>query len=279
MGLLLLIFFEIIAFLICFLGKSRLKEKGNDVCVLVMWAALLALGFEGIYIAFYNQWGPPPGPNLENTDWLSFLAGYLGFAGSLIMAWLVYRQEKKINELLLQEYKVTLKPSVKGIELKKYSDDEMDYYFYKFGGCNDLYIKHDVELLSDYKDVNINNSDLKSVIYFELINMGKLRVDNLCFNSVKIISPETNSIKYEFAFKKDIGGNLLNGSHQILPDNSLCVCLVFLSFPTTLSIHKLQLSFSYFLGTHQEEKDVIFLIHRTSDGQLVFVDGKRVCHT
>lgn len=246
MGLLLLIFFEIIAFLICFLGKSRLKEKGNDVCVLVMWAALLALGFEGIYIAFYNQWGPPPGPNLENTDWLSFLAGYLGFAGSLIMAWLVYRQEKKINELLLQEYKVTLKPSVKGIELKKYSDDEMDYYFYKFGGCNDLYIKHDVELLSDYKDVNINNSDLKSVIYFELINMGKLRVDNLCFNSVKIISPETNSIKYEFAFKKDIGGNLLNGSHQILPDNSLCVCLVFLSFPTTLSIHKLQLSLVIF---------------------------------
>lgn len=65
-----------------------------------------------IHLFFCYQLGLPASVVQDNStdltlsasDWLGFLGGYLGFSGSLIMAYLVYRQNKTINNLTLSEY-------------------------------------------------------------------------------------------------------------------------------------------------------------------------------
>ncbi len=143
--LLIIIISEVLLIGICLLLKQRFKNKINDLCSIIVLSLVLALGFELIYCAFYDQIGFPPGNNLTNSDWLSFLSGYLGFAGSLIMAWLVYKQDKKINELTMQEYQVVFSSVVKGLETKIYSKEEQDAVFYRPKNQPELYIKHDIK--------------------------------------------------------------------------------------------------------------------------------------
>ena len=67
------------------------KIGERDKAKVVLAAVLLILGGWAVYGAFYFQAGFPAGESLDSSDWLSFLGGYLGFAGSLIMALYIFR--------------------------------------------------------------------------------------------------------------------------------------------------------------------------------------------
>ena len=271
--LLIIIISEVLLIGICLLLKQRFKNKINDLCSIIVLSLMLALGFELIYCAFYDQIGFPPGNNLTNSDWLSFLSGYLGFAGSLIMAWLVYKQDKKINALTMQEYQVVFSSVVKGLETKIYSKEEQDAVFYRPKNQPELYIKHDIKQIKAMNNTGLSNC--LPVLYFSLINMGKLKVDKLCFDSVKIMSPETGAVNCVFSFHKSDGGNILNGSHSILPASSLNICFILHDLPREISISKFEVLFHYYIGAHKEVQSTSFFVEwNLQEKKFLIVDGE-----
>ena len=72
---------------------------------------ILVVGYVAIYCAFYYHIGFPASQGQDSSalvltasDWLAFLGSYLTFAGALIMAYLVYRQNEKITELTIADH-------------------------------------------------------------------------------------------------------------------------------------------------------------------------------
>lgn len=91
---------------------------------------MLVLGYLVIYILFFAQIGLPPGEGLSNKDWLSFLGGYMSFAGSLIMSIMVYRQEKRLAKLTVKQSNYYLECAVEVCEFASrdfYSEDKTFY--------------------------------------------------------------------------------------------------------------------------------------------------------
>lgn len=270
---------------VCLLLKRNLKSlnssKLNELFSTVILVLSFIFIFELIYWAFYIPQGFPPGPGLTNADWLSFLSGYLGFAGALIMAWLVYKQDKKINELTMQEYQVVFRPIVEGLNTKTYTDQEASYVFYKLENQIKLYAKHDIDLVSSKtpgENIGISVPEVLPVFYFSIVNTGKLKVDKFCFDEVNIVSPEDGIKKYQFSFRKSNGGNILNGSYSILPGSSLYACLILHTFPKQMPTSRFELSFHYFIGAHQESQSAEFWVERNTQGILFFTDGENEVH-
>ena len=91
---------------------------------------LLVLGYLMIYLLFFTQIGLPSGDGLSNKDWLSFLGGYMSFAGSLIMSIMVYRQEKRLAKLTVKQSNYYLECAVEVCEFASqdfYSEDKTFY--------------------------------------------------------------------------------------------------------------------------------------------------------
>ena len=105
--------------------------------------------------------------------------------------------------------------------------------------------------------------------------MGKLKVDKLCFDSVKTLSPETGTVDCTFSFCKYDGGNILNGSHSILPESSLNICLALHDLPKEISISTFEILFHYYIGEHKEIQSISFFVERNPQEKMfLFVDGE-----
>ncbi len=247
-------------------GVLETRSEWKVILLCLTWVFLFVAILMLVYCAFYYHWGFPPGSDLQNSDWLAFLSGYLGFSGALIMAWLVYKQDKTINQLTAQEYRVTFKPVADYIELAQHSEINEEEIFVALGNAKKLYVKQDVML--DSKKCTWSNDDSHNpipFIYLSIINVGRLKVDKLHFDSLEIVPPQiqetgakTPSLYYSFC--EESGGNILNGSHRILPNSSFRICLIPDHFPIQLSLSILKLSFHYFIGEHEESQSIEMLI-------------------
>lgn len=122
------------------------KIGERDKAKVVLAAVLLILGGWAVYGAFYFQAGFPAGESLDSSDWLSFLGGYLGFAGSLIMAWLVYLQDTRLKELTLEEYAAAFSIRIKALEMAADTEEDRKQIFSYLKQGQEKYVsyfKHD----------------------------------------------------------------------------------------------------------------------------------------
>lgn len=233
--------------------------------------------FEIVYCAFFFQWGYPAGPELTNGDWLSFLGGYLEFSGALVMAWLVYRQSETINKLAMQEYRIGVKAIPDKIELKEYLEEDQSHVFctYMDKGVPKLYIKHDCVLDTKATKTQLLHKNIP-FFYFHIINKGKTKIERLKFNAVSIISPETKQAG-RYLFKKNNGGNILNGTYTVAPECCLYICFAFQGFPDSLPLNTVNVEFQYNIGDFEEKQFFTFLIQRESN-KIIITDGEIEVH-
>lgn len=262
------------------------KIGERDKAKVVLAAVLLILGGWAVYGAFYFQAGFPAGESLNNSDWLSFLGGYLGFAGSLIMAWLVYLQDTRLKELTLEEYAAAFSIRIKALEMAADTEEDRKQIFSYLKQGQEKYVsyfKHDAFPLGKERQEAKENCVPK--IFFSLKNAGKLPVKKLRFKEIRIepyeavqekgsADPIAESCGYRFAEKG--GANILNGRHELLPEGALNICLVIHSIPEKLPFSAFRLTFRFELGAKVMEQTVLFYIEVKGKDKITISDGEVV---
>lgn len=226
-----------------FLFRNSLKKRIVASVVLVI--LILIDAFVIIHIVFCYQIGFPASIaqdnktdlSLSSSDWLGFLGSYLGFAGSLVMAHLVYRQSEIINKITISEYRpsasLLIQDCVKSTEHSNYIEDNIIqctpnnaedhyyalYYYYK-GNKND-------ELESD-----------KILIFVEIVNNSKLPISNLSFSTIKLEEFPSNSKQYEYVnyLFRDKNLDPVDKLAEILPGEKVKRCFVIERIPRTINI-------------------------------------------
>ena len=241
--------------------------------------ALLALvgSFAGVYAVFYGQAGLPAGEGLSSADWLSFLSGYLGFAGSLIMAWLVYRQDTKLKELTMEEYAAAFSCKIRGVQHKVDTEEERKRVLDELEPgkkTHSFYFKHDVFPLT--QEVPKPNKEEVPVLFLSLKNVGKLPVKKIRLEKVELEPYKDQQESCVFGFTTENGGNILNGKHELLPEGMLNLCLVMHSLPEKLAFSSFRLTFSFELGTKRKEQTLLFYIQVNQGSDVIVSDGENV---
>lgn len=241
-------------------------------------ALLVLIGsFVGVYAAFYGQAGLPAGEGLSSADWLSFLGGYLGFAGSLIMAWLVYRQDTKLKELTMEEYAAAFSCKIRGVQQARDTKKEREQVFgfweqepqeYR------NYFKHDA--FPEAQEAQEAGGKLVTKIFLSLQNAGKLPVREMLLEKVEIQPYEKQEKLYRYNFTRENGGNILNGKHELLPEGMLNLCLVMHSLPEKLEFSSFRLTFSFELGAKRKEQTILFYIQVNQGSDAIVSDGENV---
>lgn len=239
------------------------KIGERDKAKVVLAAVLLILGGWAVYGAFYFQAGFPAGESLNSSDWLSFLGGYLGFAGSLIMAWLVYLQDTRLKELTLEEYAAEFYGcirSLKWIDRKSLEREPTQVVIFcgEGEGKGKSYFKHEAFLKSEEK--RKDTEEKWPVIFLSLKNAGKLSVKNICFEKIEIQSYDKDAKRYTYGFQVKNEENLMNGKHEILPGGALNICLVMHSLPEELKFSSFRLTFGFKIGNRKQEQELLFYI-------------------
>ena len=228
-------------------------------------ALLVLIGsFVGVYAAFYGQAGLPAGEGLSSADWLSFLGGYLGFAGSLIMAWLVYRQDTKLKELTMEEYAAAFSCKIRGVQQARDTKKEREQVFgfweqepqeYR------NYFKHDA--FPEAQEAQEAGGKLVTKIFLSLQNAGKLPVREMLLEKVEIQPYEKQEKLYRYNFTRENGGNILNGKHELLLEGTLNLCLVVHSLPEVLEFSAFRLTFSFKIGAQRQRQTVLLYIENS----------------
>lgn len=127
---------------------------------------LIALGYGVIYVLFFFQIGLPAGNELGNKEWLSFLSGYLGFAGTLIMSVMVYRQERQLAQLTLKQNNFRVECTIEMVECgnKNFETRYHNFYIPKFFEENDSKRFYFINRLEKNYPKDEGNKDCKTVI-------------------------------------------------------------------------------------------------------------------
>lgn len=251
------------------------KIGERDKAKVVLAAVLLILGGWAVYGAFYFQAGFPAGESLNSSDWLSFLGGYLGFAGSLIMAWLVYLQDTRLKELTLEEYAAAFSCKIRGVQQARDTKKEREQVFgfweqepqeYR------NYFKHDA--FPESQEAQEAGGKLVTKIFLSLQNAGKLPVREMLLEKVEIQPYEKQEKLYRYNFTRENGGNILNGKHELLLEGTLNLCLVVHSLPEVLEFSAFRLTFSFKIGAQRQRQTVLLYIENS--GQVKVSDGEKI---
>ena len=216
-----LVLLPLFIFLLIVCGKNREKNKKGTVLLwAIIWSLILLFIFLGSVCVFANYSLKDPGEDLSVADWLSFFGSYIGFAGSLIMAYVVYRQDKTINQLTLQEYQTAFEITFVNAESCESYNDEQRYKVMIYEGSK-LYIKHDI-CPEGYGWPP--PSATVPYLLVEIKNIGRMPVTALVLESVTFSEmPNQNYEKTLFFEKRRLGGNIMNGNYTLEP-TSLVQC-------------------------------------------------------
>ena len=268
-----------LVFLGLFIFRNSIVQKNKNGYHIVMAITALSGIFIGIHFFFCYQIGFPASVaqnnatdlRLSSSDWLSFLSGYLGFAGSVVMAYLVYRQSETINGFILSEYK----PRVSLVIQKNVKSTDYDIVQEKFsvrhivqhipGRKKDEYYSYHCAT-DRVKDDNYENFMI--LIFVELINNSKTPINNLSFKSLEIndITGATQGINYV-----NRGGDYdpADGYTDILPGRTLKRCFLIESIPKVINTSWLTFNFSC-------DNEIIFnprvLVSKTEGNKLFLIN-------
>ncbi|GBU04694.1 hypothetical protein EDD74_11744 [Faecalimonas umbilicata] len=265
----------IVAFFICILFfELRTRKKDNNCFAIALTLCILMEIFIGIHFLFCYQIGFPASVtqndrtdlNLNASDWLGFLGSYLGFSGSLIMAYLVYRQSKVIDELTILEYKPSISIMkcicVKSTDyvnefeidnLIQYLPDDLNTYYYTY------HLKHCKVLETEYEKFNL-------LLFVEIMNNSKLTINNFSFLSIEI-KGINNSYSYIYT---NLGEQWdpANKNTQINPGGKLKRCFIIEDIPRIIDISWMILRFTY---DENQDFDIKLLVSKNQGETLTFL--------
>lgn len=228
-----------------------LKSKYGKI---VWYIGLPVLLFELIYIFFYFQLGLPASHDqteqalfLSAADWLSFLGSFLGFAGSLIMAYIVYKQNEKINYLTQSEYdtsaSLTLIHTSCSKGYREFHIDNLDQYIPE--KPNEFYYS-----IRCQTDNDTACEECSILVFVEIENNSKSIMRNISFESI-VFSPVDPKCKTEIVYKipGEKNWDPANGLMSIAPGRSIKRCFILEKIPK-----RINLSWMTFHFIHNENK-------------------------
>lgn len=239
--------------LVLFVFRNTIKEKNKNAYYIPMAIIALVEIFIIIYFFFCYQLGLPASVTQDNStdltlaasDWLGFLGNYLGFSGSLVMAYLVYRQSDTINNLTISEYEpsisLIIQESVNSTEFKEKKDIFVltNINQYIPGQKNNQYYSYHCTCLS----TDIKCEEYSILIFVKIINNSKACIRNLSFQFLEI--KELGSENVQFTFKKKDGTDPLDGYTDILPGRTLKRCFLIEKIPREIKPSWMTFYFSY----------------------------------
>ena len=276
--ILLFVILLLISIILCFLNVKRKALKGSAFSLLILLIFMLITLFVGIHLLFYYQVGFPASKNqaekdllLSSSDWLSFLGNYLGFSGSLVMAFIVYRQSKIIDELTISEYKpsisISIKSCNKSTEYKKdvFKDENI---LQVLPNASEPFYTYHCDLEDDGKKLNIENYSI--LLFVEIYNLSKSRINQFSF---KYIDFKSNDEQYKYINR---GGNWdpADNLTQIFPGKMLKRCFLINRIPENLGLCWMVISFTDEENRNLEQR---FLVSKRKNGILSFLNISEPC--
>lgn len=272
----------LLASVIFYLSRKNKNDFENDSVTYALLSVLILIAiFLGIHLAFYYRIGFPASKNqsesdlvLRSADWLSFLGNYLSFSGSLVMAYIVYRQSKAIDELTISEYKpsinITIRACIKSAEYKKGLFKENNILQVLPNDSEPFYTYH-CDLLENDKQPLENYSIL---LFVEIHNYSKSTINQLSFKHIVFTSLDlSDKCQYEY---KNRGGDWdpADKLSQILPGKMLKRCFLINKIPEDLGIRWMTITF------HDAENQILeqrFLVSKAKGGMLIFLNVTDPC--
>lgn len=236
----------LVLLVLSFFRRSIKNEKAYHITIALF---ILVEAFIIIHFLFCYQIGFPASVMQNNhtdlvlsaSDWLSFLSGYLGFAGSLIMAYLVYHQSETINKLTVSEYLISVSLEVHGCVksvdydgfrgeriLQPIKDSEEKYYTFR---C-----RREDETVKDYEKFDI-------LIFTELVNNSKSYIKKLSFSGIEIrgIEDDKRYVFYNCGGKWDPADK----KTEIHPGKKLKRCFMIENIPCNINLSWMTIHFTY----------------------------------
>lgn len=227
--------------LIRFLLRFLRKEKARRTIDLIIVILVLVEVFFVIHFCYCYQYGFPASvlQNKEHlllsaSDWLGFLGGYLGFAGSLVMAYLVYMQSEMINKFTISDYE----PSATMLVLNCVNSSQYNMKFEGYCG-RDILLRMTDGTLDKFYAVHFSSNGQYTensmvgmtdvLIFCEVINNSKAKMNALLFTRIdlNIILPEKNNFFYERIIALDPIGD----TADILPEARMKRCFIIHGIP------------------------------------------------
>lgn len=219
--------------------KSIFKNQTVNMCFFIV--LLLFSAFFLIHLLFCYQIGFPASKTQVNSehltlsasDWLGFLGGYLGFAGSLLMSIVVYIQSRDVNKLTLAEYSPSINVDIIDDARSLMYDDNFDpdsvvQYYLK---TKALYYAHICKPVDDNPKTEEESQQI--LLFVNIVNNSKSTIENLSFQSMEITELSKESRIYKFNNK---GGNYdpADSKTMILPGRTLRRCFTISNFPRNI---------------------------------------------
>ena len=202
---------------------------------------------------------------LTSSDWLAFLGSFLGFAGSLVMACLVYLQSEAINKLTISEYQTAASLIIN--KCAKSSD------FHPFNGrlltqaiannSHDYYYTLHCVFQSDK---NYDCEAFEVLIFAEIVNNSKFSFKNLSFKQIKIVDTEDQNKVYMFPISSD-PKDYTDGITEIHPGQKLKRCFMLENMPKNINISWMTIQFTYGKG---DSLDLPALIQKAAGESITF---------
>lgn len=239
----------IFLFLLGLLAFRRLKKNDSTYHITITLFILIE-AFIIIHFLFCYQIGFPASVMQNNhtdlilsaSDWLNFLSGYLGFAGSLIMAYLVYHQSEAINKLTASEYLVSVslevQDCVKSVDcdnfcgkriLQPISKNSAEKYY-------TFHCRRENDTVTDYEDFDV-------LIFTELVNNSKSTIKKLSFSGIEIREIDGGK---SYSFYNCFGKlDPADKTTEIYPGKKLKRCFMIENIPCNINLSWMTIYFTY----------------------------------
>lgn len=276
MEIALLIALLLLAAVLYFFMERKRKKNNYSISYVFLLVLILISLFIAIHLIFCYGLGFPASINqtesdlaLRSADWLSFLGSYLSFSGALVMAFIVYRQSKIIDELTISEYKPTMSISIiscnKSTEYRKGEFKENNIIQVLPTSSEPFYTYY-----CDCKETGKNTAfeDYSVLLFVEIYNHSKSPVNQLSFESIDFSSIKSD--KGHFKYSKR-GGNwdLADGLTHIIPGKKLKRCFLINKIPTDFGICWMKFKFIY---ADSQLFEQCFLVSKVEGGVLTFLN-------
>lgn len=269
-----LLFIAIILFAFS-LYKFRSMKKDTTTVSIALVTFTLIDAFIIIHLSFCYQWWFPASISQDNykdlmlgsADWLSFLSGYLSFAGSLVMAYLVYRQSEKIDKLTLSEYQPSLnlliQKTAKSTDYPNFAvtniiqnipEQPLDQY----------YTYH-----CDLVETNNECEDFSILLFVEITNNSKATMRNLSFLSIELQDIQDKNKKILYTNRGD-DWDPADRTTEILPGSNINRCFLLNKIPKSLGINWMTFSFAHGDSNPISTKT---LVSKAPNYNLTFLNG------
>lgn len=235
--------------------RKSLSVKFKEIFSCIIAFTIMVGLYIAIHFLFCYQIGFPASVtqnnvmdlNLTSSDWLSFLSGYLGFSGSLIMAILVFKQSEKINKLTISEYtpsaSLVIQACVKSSDYPNFMGNLLCYP--RPETSMSYYTFHCRRKEDDEKTTEDDSFDL--LLFAEIVNNSKSPITCLSFTNINIdeIKRDSKSRQSYTFFSCENVSDPADKKTTIYPGQALKRCFLIQNPPKVIDMSWMTINFTF----------------------------------